>query len=247
MSVIKNITSFVFRAADNPGVLTKDVIAKIQSDSIIAVVPPGTDLSKLMPDITYSGHSMSPATKTAQDFNGTVSYTINAEDLSNVVYKVFTGTPGSVYFGDTGGYIYALDAITGRVKWKYLTGGPVYQTPAIYKNMLIVGSGDSYAYALDTAKGKLVWKGHLDGGADGETPDVANDMVYFSGPSLVALNAATGKSVWAIGAGYFRDVSINVSGGTAYVMGGDACYCLRSLDVAARDKLHRNGDTSMGA
>ncbi|MFC0512555.1 PQQ-binding-like beta-propeller repeat protein [Mucilaginibacter angelicae] len=239
----KSITSFVFKAADNNGVLSKDITAKIKNDSIVAIVPPGTDLSKLVPDITYNSQTISPANKTAQDFNGTVSYSLTAEDITSVTYKVFAGAPGTLYFGDNNGYIYALDAVTARVKWKFQTGGAIAATPTVYKNTLIAGSSDAYVYAIDTAKGKLVWKAFVEGGV-AEPPCVANDMIYVAGFALYALDARTGKEIWNVG--YRGSVSVTVSGGIAYVTDGSIYYGLVIYNALTGEKLPAKGVSYLG-
>jgi outer membrane protein assembly factor BamB len=242
-SSAKNITSFVFRAADNPGVLSKDVTATIKNDSIIAIVPPGVDLSMLVPDISYNSQTISPANKTALDFNGTVSYYLTAEDVTSVTYKVFAGAPGTLYFGDNNGYIYALDAVTAHIKWKFQTSGAIAATPTIYKNTLIAGSSDAYVYAIDTATGKLVWKTFVGGGV-AEPPCVANDMIYVAGFALYALDARTGKEIWNVG--YRGSVSVTVSGGIAYVTDGSIYYGLVIYNALTGEKLPTNGVSDLG-
>ncbi len=38
---------------------------------------------------------------------------------------------GNVYFGSGDGNVYALDAVTGSLKWKFQTGDVVHASPAI--------------------------------------------------------------------------------------------------------------------
>ncbi len=233
-SSTKNITSFVFRATDNPGILSKDVTATIRNDSIVAMVPPGTDLSKLVPDITYNGHVISPVSKKAQDFSGTVNYTLTAEDLTSVTYKVFTGAAGTLYFGDNNGYIYALDAVSARIKWKFQTDGAIVATPTVYKNTLIAGSSDSYVYAIDTAKGKLIWKTFVGSGVT-EPPCVANDKIYVGGFEFYALDARTGKEIW--NAGTRGPISITVSGDKAFVTDGSLYYSILVYNASTGEQI----------
>ena len=58
---------------------------------------------------------------------------------------------GTVYFGSGDGNVYALDAASGAVKWKFQTGDVVHASPAIADGTLFIGSWDSYFYALDAA------------------------------------------------------------------------------------------------
>jgi eukaryotic-like serine/threonine-protein kinase len=55
----------------------------------------------------------------------------------------------SVYFGSGDGNVYAFDAATGKLNWKFQTGDVVHASPAIADGTLYIGSWDSYFYALD--------------------------------------------------------------------------------------------------
>ncbi|HEY2467061.1 MAG TPA: PQQ-binding-like beta-propeller repeat protein [Terracidiphilus sp.] len=115
---------------------------------------------------------------------------------------------GSVYFGSGDGNVYALDAATGVVKWKFKTGDVVHASPAISDGKVYIGSWDSYFYALDAASGKEVWRFKT-----GEDPDMHNQVgiqssaavvdgiVYFGcrDAHLYALDAKTGEKKWAFG------------------------------------------------
>jgi len=113
---------------------------------------------------------------------------------------------GNVYFGCGDTNIYALDAATGNLKWKFKTGNVVHASPAIAGGSLFVGSWDSYFYALDTASGKELWRFKT-----GEDPDIHNQVgiqssaavmdgvVYFGcrDSKFYAVDAATGKERWS--------------------------------------------------
>ena len=113
---------------------------------------------------------------------------------------------GTVYFGSGDGNIYALDAATGTLKWKFHTGDVVHASPAIADGTLFIGSWDSYFYALDADTGKEKWRFKT-----GEDHDIYNQvgiqssaavvdgMVYFGcrDSNLYALDAATGQKKWA--------------------------------------------------
>ena len=55
---------------------------------------------------------------------------------------------GTVYAGAGDGYVYALDAKTGTILWKYATGGGIHSSPAVVDNNLYIGSGDGSVYAF---------------------------------------------------------------------------------------------------
>ena len=69
------------------------------------------------------------------------------------------GPPGGVvYVGSQDNYVYALDAFTGDLVWRYETGWRVLSSPAITDGVVYVGSLDHYLYALDAATGNLLWR-----------------------------------------------------------------------------------------
>jgi len=76
-------------------------------------------------------------------------------------------TNGVVYAGADDGTVYALHAASGKVKWHYLTGGPVRTGPMPgrypYDDKVYVGSDDGNVYALDTQTGQVDWKTSLSG------------------------------------------------------------------------------------
>jgi outer membrane protein assembly factor BamB len=112
---------------------------------------------------------------------------------------------GAVYFGSSDGNIYALDANSGTVKWKFQTGDVVHSSPAIADGTLYIGSWDTYLYALDAATGKEKWRFKTGDDPDihnhvgiQSSPAVADGVVYFGSRDSFAygVDAATGKQLW---------------------------------------------------
>jgi len=114
---------------------------------------------------------------------------------------------GVIYFGSGDGHVYAVDAATGALKWKFKTGDVVHSSPAVSGGMVYVGSWDSYFYALDAATGALRWKFktgddariHLMTGIPGSAA-VAKGSVYFGcrDANFYALDAVTGALKWTV-------------------------------------------------
>lgn len=113
---------------------------------------------------------------------------------------------GAVYFGSGDTNVYALDAATGNLKWKFKTGDVVHASPAISDGTLFVGSWDSFFYALDVATGKEKWRFKT-----GDDPQIHNQVgiqssaaiadgvVYFGcrDSKFYSVDAATGKQLWS--------------------------------------------------
>src|SRR5438093_215689 len=66
---------------------------------------------------------------------------------------------GVLYIGSNNSTLYALDALTGAVKWKYTTGGSISKSSAAVANGIVYfGSTDDNLYALDATSGAFMWK-----------------------------------------------------------------------------------------
>ena len=124
-------------------------------------------------------------------------------------FDVYLSSPvvaeGIVYVGSGDGNVYAIDASSGRLAWRFATGDVVHASPAYSKGVVYVGSFDSHFYALDAMTGREKWRFH-----GGEDPAIHNQVGFQSSPAVVngivytgcrdsnlyALDAATGKEIW---------------------------------------------------
>jgi outer membrane protein assembly factor BamB len=115
-----------------------------------------------------------------------------------------TYVDGVVYFGSGDSHIYAVQAKTGAVLWKFKTEGRVRASPAVADGVLYCGSMDGSLYALDAKTGQMKWKFKTAGNAFfplGEvqsTPAVAEGMVFFGSRDghLYAVDITAGKKKW---------------------------------------------------
>ena len=64
----------------------------------------------------------------------------------------------TIYAGNRDGYFYALDAVSGSLKWRFKTDGPILFSAAYKNGILYFASNDAHAYALYASSGSLVWK-----------------------------------------------------------------------------------------
>lgn len=112
---------------------------------------------------------------------------------------------GKVIFGSGDGNIYALDAASGALVWKFKTGEVVHASPAVANGRVYIGSWDTFFYALDEATGKEAWRFKTGDDFDihnqtgiQSSAAVADGMVFFGARDshLYALNAATGEKKW---------------------------------------------------
>jgi eukaryotic-like serine/threonine-protein kinase len=152
----------------------------------------------------------------------------------------------AVYFGSGDTNVYALDAVSGQLKWKFKTGDVVHASPAISGGTVFVGSWDAYFYALDAVTGTEKWR--FKTGEDAQIHNqvgiqssaaVANGIVYFGcrDSNLYALDAATGKRVWAYNnKGSWVIGSPAVADGRVYVGTSDTAL-FYALDAKSGAKL----------
>lgn len=151
----------------------------------------------------------------------------------------------SVFFGSSDGNVYALNANTGELKWKFEAKGSIHCSPVLYKNTLYIGSWDANLYAIDIKTGEMRWKfetGKQMGFKGIEsTVAVANDMVYFGArdPFLFALNAETGKLVWKYDAAYSWIISSAVVDNGVVYVGTSDTFALLGLDAKTGKELFK--------
>jgi outer membrane protein assembly factor BamB len=103
----------------------------------------------------------------------------------------------TVVFGSDNGCLYALDAVTGRLRWRLDTGAPVMATPCIIGGAVYVGTLDGTLYALDVGTGSVRWKFRA-GTSIYATVSIADSLLFFgtTGGSLFALHIADGSLGW---------------------------------------------------
>jgi alcohol dehydrogenase (cytochrome c) len=124
----------------------------------------------------WNGPGYSPDTNLIYD--GTVDRcsTVSLVDDDDVV-KVkdnapFTGAIETAMFGKTdptwSGWLYAIDADSGKVKWRYHAVAPVLSGITPTKGGLVfAGDMSGNAFAFDAATGKQLWTTKLDGAPGG--------------------------------------------------------------------------------
>jgi eukaryotic-like serine/threonine-protein kinase len=142
-----------------------------------------------------------------------INYAAPATEIMPDPWDLFLSSPavadGVVYFGSGDNFVYAVEAETGKLRWKFETGGVVHASPAVAGGLVYVGSFDSYFYALNALTGELAWKfktgsddrSHLMTGIPGSA-SVSNGTVYFGSrdANVYALDAKTGGLHWKFSA-----------------------------------------------
>ena len=85
----------------------------------------------------------------------------------------------------------------GYTLWKYHTGGKIFSSPLLYRNLVLFGSEDNTFYALDTGTGKPAWKFKTHGALNG-SPAVYGGKVFFTSydGNFYAIDVRSGRLQW---------------------------------------------------
>ena len=170
---------------------------------------------------------------------------------------VYTSSPayvnGVIVVGAGDGGIYALDARTGKQRWRAATGGRVRSSPAVSDGAVFVGSADGRVYSFDLATGKQRWRFDTEGvqlhsekfGYDRRTvqssPAVSNGTVFVGARDgfLYAISADSGRLRWRFDHKIsWVNTSPAVRDGIVYAGSSDAQF-IQALDGATGKELWR--------
>lgn len=179
---------------------------------------------------------------------------------------------GIVYFLSGDGTFYALKAQSGELLWSFVTDGTNeardpydywQSSPALDQGIVYFGGGDGIFYALDAIKGEVKWKKelhlqNLDIFKDHpfvlhSSPVIDKGIVYIglsgiiykkqSEPgNVIALDALTGKQIWASRSLQAVDSSPTVDDHAIYF--GMRNRSFQALDIKTGEQLWSNSSIS---
>jgi len=218
----KAITYFTLKDGKGAVLDTTDMSVAIKTDSILVGVPFSTDLTQLTPVINFKGVTITPASGVVQDFSKPVIYTVMAADSSTRKYVVVVNRRpirNMVFVGGDNGKFYALDAVTGALKWDFTSTKPFsYSCPAFKDSVVYVGGIDNYVYAFHAITGKVLWK-FLTGSTGIEAPVTVDGNTLYVGCNddvFYALDAQTGLEKWRYNTYSNISTGATVVNGTVY-------------------------------
>ena len=154
----------------------------------------------------------------------------NADAGSPVIFANPVIADGRVFLGSDAGQLTARDLDTGTQLWAFQTGESLRGSPAVAGGLVFTGGGlDGGIHALDAATGQPRWQVPTPGRYTVyTTPTVVDNVVYAAtGPTqdredtVFALDAATGRQLWA------TDVGTSVFAGPAV---GDGLVIVGNAD-----------------
>ena len=138
---------------------------------------------------------------------------------------------GRVYFGSRDGFLYAVDAATGRLAWRVdHRMSWVNTSPAVADGVVYAGSSDErFLQAVDARTGRELWRLATERPV-WSSPAVAGGMVYVGDGSgtVYAVDRASGRERWRYKAGR-RVFSSPVIGDGLLYLGNDdgGIYAIR--------------------
>jgi outer membrane protein assembly factor BamB len=178
--------------------------------------------SVLIGTSTFEGVYSSPAIFNNLIYISTIKKGILAFELHNGVevweYPLnypclgsITSTPKFVYFisrdsFDGNDLLFALDAVTGKLKWKFdflhRSNSGKIEGVVINKDKLFCGGGNEFLYAINANSGKLIWRTQIrkkDWSFTSCRPSIQKGIVYYNSPAdteIYAINCSTGTIKW---------------------------------------------------
>ncbi|MDP6635488.1 MAG: PQQ-binding-like beta-propeller repeat protein [Phycisphaerae bacterium] len=90
----------------------------------------------------------------------------------------------------------AVDASSGNVKWRFMTGGRMDTAPTLYKGVCLAGDRTGYVYAIKAKTGKLIYKLRI---APSEKRMVSYGKVESVWPVIGGVMVAKGKAYASAG------------------------------------------------
>jgi outer membrane protein assembly factor BamB len=133
-----------------------------------------------------------------------------------------------LYIGSWDTYLYALDALNGKEKWRFKTGDDpeihnhvgIQSSPAVVDGVVYFGCRDGRLYAVDATTGRQKWSFSTEGSWVNNSPVVHDGKVFFgtSIPGFLhALDAKTGTPVFRLPTGSPIFSSMAIANGRLYM------------------------------
>jgi len=122
-----------------------------------------------------------------------------AADWIGALQPTPTAVAGTLYCGGPDGFVHALDAETGKEKWRFEAGGTIGVAPTVVGDKVFFGqiNGDKHFYALNKDSGDVLWKSK-DFDFVWVAPVYANGRLFLGNKDghVFAVDPNTGAMLW---------------------------------------------------
>lgn len=127
-----------------------------------------------------------------------IQKTFQWTDTASVFSGLCTVGDSMIIYGNSLGWLKAVNISKSQIQWETKFMGPIYSTPAICNNVAVFGAIDGVIYGVNIKTGKIIWQ-VVTGNPVLASPLIANNKVYIGGGSktFYCINASTGELVWA--------------------------------------------------
>ena len=126
--------------------------------------------------------------------NPRLLWTFQAADMIESTTAVVDGT---VYVGALDGFLYAIDAQTGKKRWTYQASGHIKASPSVDNRVIYFGDGEGVFHAVDIATQRMKWKFKTEGEIISSANFVGDRVLFGSYDGfLYCLNRDDGELIW---------------------------------------------------
>ena len=151
--------------------------------------------------------------------------------------KIYWGTPRKwrdiLYFQVGSEYLYAVEAATGALKWKFeLPLGTEY-SPTLGDGVVYLGSEDGQIYAVDAVSGKPEWTHEVDGEVVSITTHGSHVYVGTAGdpPTIRSIHLPTRNTQWVTElSGKALSQAVYDDDRLFFAAGGGVVYAVSAVD-----------------
>jgi len=173
---------------------------------------------------------------TKEDGKEVWRYEYAAKDLRRPVRSSPASDGEVIIVGSDGGDVFAVERITGRLRWKIQVGSSVFATPVISDGLCIAGTLDGKLVAMDARTGSIRWS-YETGSRIYAAAAASADHVFIGSAdgTLIALSRESGSMSWKFHAKSSISSAPLISGDMLYV--GSLDRKLYALQIETGVKL----------
>src|SRR5262249_687807 len=133
------------------------------------------------------------------------------------------------------GYVYALDASNGLVRWRYQVGGPLISKVVVLNSIAYTDDLSGTINAIHANDGSLLWQHRIQRQQLSAVAGVNGSLYVSAAGSLYALRASDGALRWKVHVGDHGPYEPTVIGNIVYAasLNEENIYALQAQDGAS--------------